>query len=366
MASSRLLQLVSLSLSLPVVAWSSRALHPATPTPPSGIHAELRRVTRALADPAQARALSSQNPEWLLMANTFTAYALADAARDAAFKAEGAALMDGILERIRGQQAETFFLPYHRQGTWRVARGPAQSVFYLGEVSLALGLRRAIDDGNPTWKAWHAQLVAQLDDVLARSPNGYAESYPNEVWTFCNAIALASLAQWDLLEGTDHGARVTSWKHGMKALRDPATGLWPSAYTLDGRISQGPEGSSIWTAITFVARVDPALAREQYKLATRSLAGEMLGFSFGREWPATAGGTADIDSGLTVLGVGPASTGFLPAAARAVGDLERVRNTWAFLDLVAPATVEEGGARHYLPSNLMGDAVFAFSRGGES
>jgi len=327
--------------------------------------AELRRLVTALQSPEQRAYLFAQNPEWVLMSTTFLADALAASGRtDPEFALEAARGMDALLDSLLAQRAETYLLPYHRQGTWRVARGADEGIFYLGEIAFSLGLRRQLSDDNPRWRTLHRRFIAGIERVLARAPNGYAESYPNEAWTFCNVIALAALIQSDRLEGTDHQPQVQAWRRGVIPLMDLETGLLPSAYTLDGRITQGVEGSSIWAVITFLSLVDPELARLQYAAALKVLGRDVLGFAWAREWPANGAADHDVDSGMTVLGVGPASTGFSLAAAHAMQDAERYARTKALLDVIATPVEDADGARHYLPSNLMGDVVFAFSAGG--
>lgn len=105
-----------------------------------------------------------------------------------------------------------------------------------------------------------------------------AESYPDECWAFCNAVALAALTVGDALDRTDHSALSKRWVETAKAkLTDAKTGLLVSRHAYDGSVMDGPEGSTLWMVLHALALVDP-FARDQYELAKRELSRSMLGF----------------------------------------------------------------------------------------
>lgn len=137
------------------------------------------------------------------------------------------------------------------------------------------------------------------------APLRSAESYPDECWTFCNTVALAATRLADALDGTDHADLRAAWcARARRRLVDPGTGMLVSSYTLDGRIGDGPEASSLFMAAHDLLVVDPALARDQYRRARRAFGRSVLGFGYAREWPDAAG-RDDVDSGPTVPGWGP-------------------------------------------------------------
>src|SRR5436305_1758714 len=78
------------------------------------------------------------------------------------------------------------------------------------------------------------------------SPRGLLESYPDEGWTFDHAVALAAVHIVDHLDGSDHRAASARALAALKQLADKGTGLVPSSFTRDGRVLDGPEGSTLW------------------------------------------------------------------------------------------------------------------------
>lgn len=322
-------------------------------------------------DPAlrarEVERMRGTNAEWDFMGRTFLVLALANmATHDAPGSPERAralAAIDAIvdetlkLEAERGQ--EHYLLPYARWSAWR---GAGRSLFVDGEVALMLGARRLVEE-RLDWKPLMAERAGRITEALEQGPALSGESYPDECWTFCNAAALAALRVHDALDGTDHGELAQRWVATARArLTEPTTGLLVSSYTWDGRVKDGPEGSSIWFVAHALAVVDEPFARDQYERARRELAIPALGFGLAREWPRSCEGGVDVDSGPIVPGLeaSASSSGLAFLGASTFGDREYLRDLQASLDL-AGFPIEADGAVRYAASNQVGDAVLLYS-----
>jgi hypothetical protein len=311
--------------------------------------------------------MRSTNQEWDFMGRTFLVLALANmTTHDAPGSAErtrALAAIDAIIDetlRLEREEGQThFLLPYGRRGGWK---GGGRSLFVDGEVALMLGARRLVEE-RADWKPLVAERAAHIRDLLERGPVLSGESYPDECWTFCNAAALAALRVHDALDGTDHRALCRRWvARAKERLVDPLTGLLPSSYAWDGRIKDGPEGSSIWFVAHALAVVDEPFARDQYERAVRELEVRALGFRLAREWPRGAEGHVDVDSGPIVPGLeaSASSSGLAFLAASTFDDADLLRGLLASLDF-AGFPVEEGGALRYAAGNQVGDAVLLYA-----
>jgi hypothetical protein len=313
----------------------------------------------------EAGRMRRSNPEWDFMGRTFLVYALADLAlRDPAGKARHLEAIDHILDdTLRLEREEGLFhflMPYAHRGAFVMS--PARSQFLDGEIALMLGLRRLLGE-RPGDKERLTERVEAMVARMRQSPVLSAESYPDECWTFCNALALAAIKCADVLDGSDHTALFRDWIATAKQrLVEPATGLLVSSYTVDGRMKDGPEGSSIWMSAHALRVIDPAFAEDQYRRAKKELGRTILGFGYAREWPTGHRGPADVDSGPVIPGldVSGGSSGLAFVAASSFGDHDYFAALGATLDFAAFPTEREG-RRAYAASNQVGDAVMLYS-----
>jgi hypothetical protein len=311
--------------------------------------------------------MRASNPEWDLMSRTFLALALANAAlREPARRDALVAVIDRVIDdtlaRERAQGQRHFLLRYASAS--RFVDPSQRSVFVDGELALMIAARRTLRDDSPRLREELAVRTQQIKSQMERGPIGSAESYPDECWTFCNTVALAALRASDVLDHTEHRALTQRWlANARRTLVDPATGMLVSSYTLDGRVRQGPEGSSIYMAAHGLALVDPAWADDQYRRAKAHLQREWLGFGFAREWPAVSDrASADIDSGPTVpwVGANAGASGLALLGAASFDDHRAYAGLVASLDLAAFPVIEDG-TRRYAASNAVGDAVLLYS-----
>lgn len=341
------------------------ALHCVVEAPP---RAELSRrlSNEALrARPASIAALRQTNAEWDFMGRTYVVLALANTAlRDPARAETALASIDQILTATLELEVRHgmryFLLPYASAAPFVMQ--PERSQFLDGEIALMLGARRLVRE-EPRWAAMHRERVERMIERMEQSPTLSAESYPDEAWSFCNAVALAAIAMQDAMDGSDHRAFFQRWVELAKQrLVDPESGLLISSFTLAGQRRDGPEGSSIFMAAHCLELIDPAWAREQYQRAKAALIGETLGFGWAREWPRRGAGSEDIDSGPTIplLGANAGASGMAVLGAAAFGDEETLSTLLRSLELAA-YPLDREDTRRYLASNAVGDAVLLYA-----
>lgn len=302
--------------------------------------------------------------EWDFMWRTFTAWSLCNLAlREPARAKERLEVVDSIIAdtlRLEGEKGfRHFLLPY---GKLAFKRKPERSQFVDGEIALMLALRRLVEE-----KAEYRPLLRERVEEMARrmegSPVFSAESYSDECWTFCNAIALAAIRISDVLDGTDHSRLLRTWVEIARArLVEPRTGLLVSEYQLDGTTLDGPEGSSIWMVAHMLEVVDEDFARDQYRRAKERLGRFFCGFGFSREWPAGLETMRDIDAGAVVpiLEAGAGGSGMAFVGAAAFGDRDYLASLLASLRCAA-FPVRRDGELRYAASNLVGDATLLYA-----
>lgn len=309
--------------------------------------------------------LRGSNAEWDFMGRSFLVWALANLSlRQPTKKAQYLAIMDAIIDdtiRLEKAKGMMFFLmPYAKHKPFVMQ--PPRSQFLDGEIALMMGVRRMIQEH----KRYKQLMLARVKVMVARmpkSPTLSLESYPNEAWTFCNTTSLAAIKLSDVLDQTNHEGLFRAWiKRAKEKLIHKPSGLLISAFTLDGKVLQGPEGSSIWMSIHNLMLIDPAFARAQYKLAKSALVRQVMGFAYAKEWPASWKASADIDSGPIVpfLGASAGSSGLAFVAAGALSDHKLLGQLLASLQLAAfPLQTKE--SLRFLASNQVGDAVMLYS-----
>ncbi|MDQ2686668.1 MAG: hypothetical protein M3Y28_02250 [Armatimonadota bacterium] len=367
-----------LSLGLATALWLP-CLHlyyaqPATEfAPPQGVSPLARQLSAQQLslwnDPdAQRRerdAMRRTNPEWDFMGRTYLVWALANMGlRDPASQPKYLASMDRIIDDTLTREKQNglfyFLMPYAQSGPF--VQQPAHSQFLDGEIALMLAMRRVVAE-KPAYKLL---LTARVNCMVARmeaSPTLSAESYPDECWTFCNALALDAIKTADYLDGTDHSDLMCRWVALAKVkLTDPKTGLIVSSYTLNGRVTAGPQGSSIWMVVHSLQLIDPVFAQDQYRRARRELSRSVLGFGYAREWPESWTGPMNVDSGVVLPGtdISPGGTGMAFLGAASFGDAAYLRELTATLQYSAFPVLRDGRLR-YAASNQVGDAVVLYS-----
>lgn len=317
---------------------------------------------QAAASAREAPAMRAVNPEWDFMRRTYVVLALANRALARTDeRARSLAAIDAIVDATLASADEHgdahFMLPYARRGPFRDPA--AQSLFIDGEIVAMIAARDLVEP-RPATRPEALARAARIERAMRASPSLSGESYPDECWTFCNTTALAGLAMLDRAAGTDHARLARDWvAHAKARLVDPETGLLVSSYTWDGRVLDGPEGSSLWMSAHNLLVIDEAFARDQYARARRELGASFLGFGWAREWPEGTPPRPDVDSGpiVPLLRASAGSSGLALLGASAFGDDAWLGALLASLEL---AGFRDGDDR-YRASNDAGDAVLLYA-----
>ena len=340
---------------------------------PDGIAPEARRMAArhlALWEDSSRREqevgrMRASNAEWDFMGRTYLVLALSNMAMAEPERQERyLRVIDSIIdETLRLEESRGiyfFMMDYARAGSFRAQ--PPRSTFLDGEIAMMLAARQMVRP-EPRYAQPLAGRVDLLEQYLSRGPVLCGESYPNECWMFCNAVAVAAVRLSDLLDGRDHSAFIRHWLATVKLkLIHKESGLLVSSFSYDGRPKDGPEGSSIWMVAHCLRVVDPEFAAEQYRLARRQLGKEVLGFGYAREWPPTWEGTPDIDSGpiVPVLGVSAGSSGLAVLGAATFHDDAYLQQLLATLRFAGFPTTR-GDELRFAASNQVGDAVLLYA-----
>ncbi|MDX2014220.1 MAG: hypothetical protein SFW67_28735 [Myxococcaceae bacterium] len=337
------------------------------PPPRAALIAGLSTRQRAVAladDSAERQLLRRLNPEWDLMSRTFgvlafTNLALAEPTKQAAHLEVADALITQTLRDERGGPLH-FLLPYGRREPFRDAA--QRSVFVDGEIALMLAARQLVAP-RPDFAPVLASRIDEVVRQLEASPRLFAESYPDEGWTFCNSIAAAAITLSDRLDGRDHSGLVVRFLASMKAhLVEPRTGLLISSFRHDASPLDGPEGSTLWLAAHMLQVVDPDFAADQYRRARAALGHTALGFGWASEWPRALVNVDDVDSGPTVplVDANAGSSGLALLGAGAFDDEPYLNALVTSLELAAFPARDETGLR-YAAGNHLGDAVLLYA-----
>lgn len=345
----------SLSSSAPAISPQAHALaarHLALWTDPELKEHELARMRRS-------------NAEWDFMGRTFLVWSLAEMGlREPERKNEYLVVMDQIIDETlkleRDEGLYFFLMPYAKARPF--VQQPARSQFLDGEIAMMLAARRLLEE-KPDYKRLLTERVETMTARMKQSQVRSAESYPDECWTFCNAVSLAAIKAADYLDGTDHSALLNEWVTiAKRMLLHPETGLLVSSYTLDGAHLDGPEGSSIWLVAHCLRLVDEEFGRDQYQRARHELGRNLMGFAWSREWPVSWKGPLDIDSGMVIplFDVSAGGSGLAFVGASSFQDEKYLAQLQTTLDFAA-FPLKRNGRLKYCASNQVGDAVLLYA-----
>jgi Linalool dehydratase/isomerase len=307
------------------------------------------------------------NAEWDFMGRSYLAWALANMAlRDPGAKDTYLEVIDRIIDetiKLEEERGHLYFLMNYAKGNNFMIQ-PNRSLFIDGEIALMLGMRRIIEE-KPRYED---EMRKRIDIMIPRMKESEvlcAESYPYECWMFCNAVALAAIKVGDYLDDTDHSEFFTSWIETAKEKmidKKLGTGMLASRFTPEGRVWEGPEGSSIWMSAHCLQVIDAEFARDQYDKAREALGVNVLGFAYSREWPRAWKGVPDVDSGpiIPFLETSAGASGLAFLGASSFGDREFLSGLVASINL-AGFPVENQEGLKYCASNQVGDAVLLYA-----
>lgn len=229
---------------------------------------------------------------------------------------------------------------------------------YLGYTGIALGLHRMLRPMS-RFAEIDDRIVAALTRRIERSPMGFIETYPGEVYPVDNTAAYAAIALHSRATRRPMPAAV---KRGLEAIRaratEPGSGLLYQAVTLeDGKPRDSARASGSALAAYFLAYADEAASAALFRALGKEQFRTVLGFGAVLEYAAShEQGKGDIDSGPIVAGFGVSATGFALGASRVHGDKEMFRSLYATAHLFG-APFEERGTRTHATGGPIGDAI---------
>jgi hypothetical protein len=228
---------------------------------------------------------------------------------------------------------------------------------YLGYINLALGMLRIVKPNN-RFAGLHDRITDALARRIERAPHGLIETYPNEAYPADVASVIGSIGLHDRAAGSDHQALLAAWAKTFRARWiDPRSGMIFQSGDAATGLPRGPaRASHTALAVYALSFARPELSRDLFAALQRSQRASFLGFGAIREDAPGHDGSADIDSGPVVLGVGVSATGFSLAGARIHGD------RWLYTELYRTADLfgaprKSGDGRRFVSGGPLGDAI---------
>ena len=94
---------------------------------------------------------------------------------------------------------------------------PPRSTFLDGEIAHDAGGPADGPAGATATLRCLPERVDLIEQYISRGPVMCGESYPDECWMFCNAVAVAAMHMSDRLDGRDHSAFIQRWLATVKA-----------------------------------------------------------------------------------------------------------------------------------------------------
>ncbi len=162
---------------------------------------------------AELTRMRATNAEWDFMSRSFLVWSLANMGlQEPERKLEYLEIMDTIISATLDLEREHgplyFLMGYGAEQPFLYS--PPRSLFVDGEIALMLAARRMLEE-RADYRPLLQERVATMIARMQQSPVLSGESYPNESWTFCNTVALASIRAADILDGTDHSSFIRQW-----------------------------------------------------------------------------------------------------------------------------------------------------------
>ena len=186
---------------------------------------------------------------------------------------------------------------------------------YLGYTNLALSMLRLHKPDN-AFSEINDQLTASLSRRLASSPHGAIETYPDEAYPADIAAAIASIALHERATETSSASVEKAINQFYSNFVDQQTHLvFQSVNSETGTPTDSPRASGTALSAYFLSFVDLKVSLllfngvEKQKSSIPGLVGI-------REYPPTASGEGDIDSGELVAGISPSATIFTLGVSR--------------------------------------------------
>jgi len=143
------------------------------------------------------------NAEWDFMGRTFLVWSLVNMGlREPGMKGEYLPVIDQIIqETVKIEKQDgiyAFLMPYAKARPYQIS--PARSLFLDWEIALMMGARRMLQE-EPGYKQPMTERLNVIEQRMRSNPLMAMESYPDECWTFDDAVALVAFKVADRLDG---------------------------------------------------------------------------------------------------------------------------------------------------------------------
>jgi len=281
------------------------------------LNSQLKGIERRLAakeDELQVLLL----PEGKLFANSFYGFALINMSlsnpADTGFRSHALRQLEKLLATIKAMEES-----YPFSGNAKIK--PAGGIIIAGHSNLLrAGYVLLGGDNSAIIEDFHRSSAA-LNDAFLVGPVPFPECYPGLTWAEDAIFALESLRLHDLIFHSDYTKARCAWLLWMKNHLDKESGMMVSQVNPQtGEIEDGPRGSALSWALTFLPQLDQDFARLQFARFRDkwfvSFAG-MLGIY---EWYEGKEKPTKFHTGPVVFGLGSAASGIGIAACRANED----------------------------------------------
>lgn len=230
-------------------------------------------------------------------------------------------------------------------------------IAYLGQLNMMLAAYHYLGGTDPKLTQLFQQNSDHLFQSINRVPFLNAETYPREIYTMDNAVAIASLTLHDQLWPSRAKGLSARWLNFMTHnYQDKTTGLFPFSFGRDGRAYQYSRGSAAGWNSFYLFYGDSHFAKDKFNKLVRHLVAEPFpGITGVNEWPSGEG-HGDVDSGPLILGLSPSGTGFSIAGA-VFTENNALLDDFLFTAELAGFSWQWNGQRRYLFAPLVGDAI---------
>lgn len=237
---------------------------------------------------------------------------------------------------------------------------PEHGIFAAG-WALSLSVEIAAQSSDPADLADVARRAEVVRGALAKPGSPFPESYPGQYWPCDAVVAASALARaGDLTGQPAWRTDALTWRDRAAAFVDPATGLLPHKVDADGRVLDGPRGSSQ----SIIQYYWPDLDRDPavWQSFSRTFVTRQAGLIGVREYPRGDDSTGDVDSGPLLLGVSASASAVTLGAARRWGDRPLAEMLARQAELLG-TPVDLGRGRCYLAGTVpVGDAFVLWSQ----
>jgi hypothetical protein len=234
--------------------------------------------------------------------------------------------------------------------------------FYKGWSSYLMGRRLQMTGEYETVLAQQFKINCDaISQAIGETDDPFLESYNGAAWPADNVVCLAALSLHDRIFTPKYTAVIANWMNRIKTHLDTKTGLIPHSFSLFDDKGIEVRGSSQSLMLSFLPRIDPVFARNQYKIYKKWFVQNKLGLPAVREYPIGTEGGGDVDSGPVIWDVGGSASIVGIRAAAENHDFGLVKNLRNSIETFALATNFSGKKRHFFGALPMIDAFVAWA-----